>query len=166
VAGLAKDLPAPKPFEGEFCVYVLKCSDNSFYIGQTNDLARRIEEHKKGTVSWTSKHLPIELIHWEYYQTREEAVEREQKLKTGFGRKWLKENFAKGKLKQMARQAGVDGIDSMFTLVQGMLNQNRLRDIIRNFIYFPDSSKKNVKIVCRYPQYYAAKRLFDNIKLA
>ena len=60
----------------------------------------------------------------------------------------------------------VDGIDSMFTLVQGMFNQNRLRDIIRNFIYLPDSSKKNEKIVCRYPQYYAAKRLYDTIKLA
>jgi type I restriction enzyme R subunit len=60
----------------------------------------------------------------------------------------------------------VDGIDSMFTLVQGMLNQNRLRDIIRNFIYIPDTSKKNEKIVCRYPQYYAAKRLYDNIKSA
>lgn len=60
----------------------------------------------------------------------------------------------------------VDGIDSMFTLVQGMLNRNRLRDIIRNFIYIPDSSKKNEKIVCRYPQYYAANRLYDNIKLA
>lgn len=60
----------------------------------------------------------------------------------------------------------VDGIDSMYTLVQGMLNQNRLRDIIRNFIYIPDASKKNEKIVCRYPQYYAAKRLFDHIKLA
>jgi len=60
----------------------------------------------------------------------------------------------------------VDGFDSMFTLVQGMLNQNRLRDIIRNFIYIPDSSKKNEKIVCRYPQYYAAKCLFENIKLA
>jgi type I restriction enzyme R subunit len=60
----------------------------------------------------------------------------------------------------------VDGIDSMFTLVQGMLNQNRLRDIVRNFIYIPDTSKKNEKIVCRYPQYYAAKRLYDNIKLA
>jgi type I restriction enzyme R subunit len=41
----------------------------------------------------------------------------------------------------------VDGIDSMFTLVQGMLNRNRLRDIIRNFIYIPDNSKKNEKIV-------------------
>mgnify|MGYP002639345335 CR=1 FL=1 len=40
----------------------------------------------------------------------------------------------------------VDGIDSMFTLVQGMLHQNRLRDIIRNFIYLPDSSKKTRKL--------------------
>ncbi len=60
----------------------------------------------------------------------------------------------------------VDGIDSIYTMIQGMFNRNRFRDIIRNFIYFPDSSKKNEKIVCRYPQYYAAKRLFDNIKLA
>lgn len=59
----------------------------------------------------------------------------------------------------------VDGIDSMFTLVQGMLNRNRLRDIIQNFIYMPDSSKKNEKILCRYPQYYAANRLYNNIKL-
>jgi type I restriction enzyme R subunit len=60
----------------------------------------------------------------------------------------------------------VDGIDSMFTLVQGMLNKNRLKDIIHNFIYLPDSSKKDEKIVCRYPQYYAARALYDNIKLA
>jgi len=60
----------------------------------------------------------------------------------------------------------VDGIDSMFTLVQGMLNQNRLRDIIQNFIYIPDSSKKDEKILCRYPQYYAARVLYENIKKA
>jgi len=60
----------------------------------------------------------------------------------------------------------VDGIDSMFTLVQGMFNKNRLRDIIRNFIYIPDKSKKEEKIVCRYPQYYAARTLFDTIKKA
>ncbi len=60
----------------------------------------------------------------------------------------------------------VDGIDSMFTLIQGMFHKNRLRDIIRNFIYIPDSSKKNEKIVCRYPQYYAARALYDSIKLA
>jgi len=59
----------------------------------------------------------------------------------------------------------VDGIDSMFTLIQGMFNHKRLRDIIRNFIYIPDSSKKDEKIVCRYPQYYAANKLVENIKL-
>ena len=60
----------------------------------------------------------------------------------------------------------VDGIDSMFTLVQGMLHQNRLRDIIQNFIYIPDSSKKDEKILCRYPQYYAARTLYEHIKIA
>lgn len=57
----------------------------------------------------------------------------------------------------------VDGIDSMFTMVHGMFQQDRLRNIIRNFIYIPDSSKKDEKIVCRYPQYYAATKLYDNI---
>lgn len=60
----------------------------------------------------------------------------------------------------------VDGIDSMFTLIQGMFHKNRLRDIIRNFIYVPDNSKKEEKIVCRYPQYYAARALYEKIKKA
>ena len=59
----------------------------------------------------------------------------------------------------------VDGIESLYTMVQGMFNRHRLRDIIHNYIYLPDSSKKNEKIVCRYPQYYAATKLFENIKL-
>lgn len=57
-----------------------------------------------------------------------------------------------------------DGIDSLYSIVQGMFNKHRLCDIIHNFIYLPDSSKKDEKIVCRYPQYYAAKKLFNNIK--
>lgn len=57
-----------------------------------------------------------------------------------------------------------DGIDSLFTMIKGMFNRNRLRDIVRNFIYFPDTSKKDEKIFCRYPQYYAANKLFENIK--
>lgn len=60
----------------------------------------------------------------------------------------------------------VDGIDSLFTLIHGMFNKTRLIDIIQNFIYIPDSSNKNEKIVCRYPQYYAARALYDNIKIA
>ncbi|OKY74008.1 MAG: type I restriction endonuclease [Desulfobulbaceae bacterium DB1] len=57
-----------------------------------------------------------------------------------------------------------DGIDSLFTMIKGLFNQDRLRDIIRNFIYFPDTSKKDEKILCRYPQYYAANKLYQNIK--
>lgn len=60
----------------------------------------------------------------------------------------------------------VDGIDSMFTMIQGMFNKRRLCDIIRNFVYIPDNSRKNEKIVCRYPQYYAARALYDNIRKA
>ncbi len=57
-----------------------------------------------------------------------------------------------------------DGIDSLYTLVSGLFNIYRIRDIIRNFIYFPDTSKKDEKILCRYPQYYAATKLYENIK--
>jgi len=57
-----------------------------------------------------------------------------------------------------------DGIDSLYTMIRGMFDPYRLRDIIRNFIYFPDSSRREEKILCRYPQYYAAVKLYDNIK--
>lgn len=56
-----------------------------------------------------------------------------------------------------------DGIDSLFTMIHGLFDKYRLRDVIRNFIFFPDSSKKEEKIVCRYPQYYAARKLYANI---
>ena len=59
----------------------------------------------------------------------------------------------------------VDGINSMYTMIQGLFNKDRLREVIHHFIYFPDSIKHDLKIVCRYPQYYAATKLLDNIKL-
>ena len=58
----------------------------------------------------------------------------------------------------------VDGINSLYTMVKGLFNKERFVDVIRNFIYFPDTSKEDIKIVCRYPQYYAARKLFDSIK--
>ena len=56
-----------------------------------------------------------------------------------------------------------DGINSLHTMINGLFDRDRLRDVIRHFIYFPDSSKHEVKIVCRYPQYYAANKLYRNI---
>jgi len=59
----------------------------------------------------------------------------------------------------------VDGISSLYSMVKGLFNKQRLLDVVRNFIYFPDTAKDDIKIVCRYPQYYAANKLFHSIKL-
>ena len=56
-----------------------------------------------------------------------------------------------------------DGINSLYTMIQGLFDQTRLVDVIRNFIYLPDTSRKEEKILCRYPQYYAATKLYQNI---
>ena len=71
--------------------------------------------------------------------------------------------YAWRKIEGLANE--VDGINSMITLIKGMFDHNRLRDIIRNFVFIPDTSKKDEKIVCRYPQYYATRKLFKNILL-
>lgn len=58
----------------------------------------------------------------------------------------------------------LSGIETTTSIVHGMLNQKRLVDIIHHFVLFPDTSKKEEKILCRYPQYYAANKLYQNIK--
>lgn len=58
----------------------------------------------------------------------------------------------------------LDGINSLYTMVQGLFRKDRLLSVIKDFIYFPDNSDKEVKIVCRYPQFFAANKLFENIK--
>ena len=57
-----------------------------------------------------------------------------------------------------------DGINSLITMVKGLFRKDRLLSVIKDFVYFPDSSDKDLKIVCRYPQFFAANKLFDNIK--
>lgn len=49
-------------------------------------------------------------------------------------------------------------------MVSGLFRKERLLAVIKDFVYFPDSSDKDLKIVCRYPQYFAAVKLFENIK--
>lgn len=58
----------------------------------------------------------------------------------------------------------LDGINSLVTMMKGLFRKDRLLAVIKNFIYFPDNSNKDLKIVCRYPQYFAATKLYDNIK--
>lgn len=59
----------------------------------------------------------------------------------------------------------LDGINSLVTMVQGLFCKERLLAVIKDFVYFPDNSDKDLKIVCRYPQFFAATKLFENIKV-
>lgn len=56
-----------------------------------------------------------------------------------------------------------EGINSLHTMVNGLFDRERLRRVLRDFIFFPDTSSKEVKVVCRYPQFYATNKLYDNI---
>lgn len=58
---------------------------------------------------------------------------------------------------------GEDGINSLHTMIEGLFEQRHLLDVIRHFVLFPDVSKREEKIVCRYPQFYAANKLYKNI---
>ncbi|MFN0292507.1 type I restriction endonuclease subunit R [Pedobacter helvus] len=62
-------------------------------------------------------------------------------------------------------QKALTGIATATSIVHGMLNQQRLVDIIHHFVLFPDTSKHELKVLSRYPQYYAAKKLYQNIKI-
>jgi len=58
-----------------------------------------------------------------------------------------------------------DGIDSLYSMIKGLFHPTRLCDVIRNFVYLPDTSRREEKILCRYPQYYAATKLYRSILL-
>ena len=57
-----------------------------------------------------------------------------------------------------------DGINSLLTMVQGLFRKERLLSVIKDFVFLPDSSKKEQKIVCRYPQFFATHKLYNNIR--
>lgn len=86
----------PVPDGKSWFVYVLLCSNGSFYKGITNDLYRRFYEHFNGIgADWTKVNRPIKVIHWEAFNSKEDAAAREKELKTGYGRTWLERQYAK-----------------------------------------------------------------------
>ena len=65
-----------------YYVYILiSLKDRKFYVGSTEDLVRRISEHKKGKVKSTKNRLPIKLTCYEAYNFKEEMIAREKFLK-------------------------------------------------------------------------------------
>ena len=65
-----------------FWVYVLRCSDDSYYTGHTDDLDRRLAQHRAGTFpGYTQSRLPVELMYTSDFPTREEALAMERRIK-------------------------------------------------------------------------------------
>ena len=71
-----------------FYFYILRCSDNSLYCGQTNNLQRRIDEHnfdKNKSAKYLRAKKPVVLVYSEEYSTIQLAMKRERQV-----RKWKK----------------------------------------------------------------------------
>lgn len=65
-----------------FWVYILRCSDNSFYTGHTDDLQRRVGMHQAGEIpGYTHDRRPLELVYSQECATREEALAAELQIK-------------------------------------------------------------------------------------
>jgi putative endonuclease len=75
-------------------IYVLKSEkDGRYYIGSTRDIEKRIDSHKRGKVRSTKGRRPLRLVYTQRCENIREARKRENFLKSGQGRKWIKENL-------------------------------------------------------------------------
>ncbi len=62
--------------------YILECADGTFYCGWTNDLEQRIKAHNEGKgAKYTRPRLPVRLVYFETFDTKEEAMKREYRIK-------------------------------------------------------------------------------------
>ena len=76
-----------------FYAYILKSvNHNKHYYGHTSDLNRRLAEHNIGLSKFTKKYIPWELVYFEEFPTRSEAMRREKYFKSLAGYHRLKEN--------------------------------------------------------------------------
>ncbi len=71
-------------------VYILECSDGTFYTGSTRDLERRIEQHQAGEgAKYTKQRLPVRLIYTEEFDRIDTAFYREKQIQSWSRRKKL-----------------------------------------------------------------------------
>lgn len=62
-------------------MYILKCSNGSYYVGSTVNIELRIQQHQMGEgANYTKKHLPVELVYYEIYPRIDEAFAREKQV--------------------------------------------------------------------------------------
>ncbi len=62
--------------------YILECKDGTYYTGWTNNLDKRLKDHNDGKgAKYTKARIPVALIYYEEFQTKEEAMSREYAIK-------------------------------------------------------------------------------------
>ena len=87
-------------------MYILECSDNSFYTGSTTELEIRLSEHQDGIgANYTKNRLPVEIVYFEEYDRIDEAFYREKQVQGWSRRK--KQALIEGKtelLPQLAKK--------------------------------------------------------------
>ena len=67
----------------ESYTYIVRCADGTLYTGWTNDLTKRIAAHNAGTgAKYTRARRPVELVYYEVFPSKEEAMHREAEIKT------------------------------------------------------------------------------------
>lgn len=90
-----------------FYTYMLRCSDGSYYVGHTDDLARRVAEHEAGARGgYTAARRPVDLVWCAEFPTREEAKAAEQQIKKWSRRK--KEALLAGRMEELRAAARKD----------------------------------------------------------
>lgn len=66
-----------------YYVYILLCKDGTYYTGHAKDVKHRVEQHKNGQgARYTRMHEPEKIVHVEKFNTRSEAMKREQEIKS------------------------------------------------------------------------------------
>ena len=84
-----------------YYVYVLLSErDGNFYTGSTPDLKRRLAAHSAGKVPSTRDRRPLKLIYFEASLSKADAIRRERYLKTGMGKRYLR-NRLKSQLAEL-----------------------------------------------------------------
>ena len=76
------EVECPDPVVGHYYVYLLQCSDHSFYCGSTSDLKNRVKEPQSGEAAvWTKMRRPVRLVYFEIHDSLVLARRREGQIK-------------------------------------------------------------------------------------
>jgi putative endonuclease len=66
----------------DYFVYIVKCSDGSYYTGVTSNLERRLNEHNSGFIKgYTSERLPVDLVYSNRFGNVDDAIRAEKQIK-------------------------------------------------------------------------------------